>query len=72
MTRKRRKDDGKPRAAKPTPNELAEPQTAEQTAALLVTCRYYGKIFYEGDKVCHEGQLWVCGADGWSDMDEAC
>jgi|HubBroStandDraft_1064217.scaffolds.fasta_scaffold717804_2 hypothetical protein len=55
-----------------TPNDLAEPQTPADHAALAVTCSFLGKTYYLGDKVCWQNVVWVCTADGWDKTGQAC
>jgi hypothetical protein len=55
-----------------TPNHLAEPQTAEDLAALQVTCQFLGKTFYEGNTICYRNSEWQCTADGWVRTGNSC
>jgi hypothetical protein len=55
-----------------TPNELADPQTPADVAALAVTCRFLGKTYYEGDLVCWQNVQWKCTAQGWDKTLQPC
>ena len=54
------------------PNKYAEPRTANQAAAATKTCKYLGKIFYEGDKICYRGGEWRCAEGSWVDTGRSC
>lgn len=54
------------------PNHLAAIQNTEDAAALAVTCQFMSKTFYEGDKICHQQEQWVCTANGWAKTGNAC
>ena len=55
------------------PNKYPEPRTEAQRGALEVTCRYLGKVFYEGDTICYRGDEWECGSTGeWEETGKRC
>ena len=54
------------------PNKYPEPRTQAQAQALVMSCRYLGRIFYEGDTICYRGGQWQCHQGGWSDTGQSC
>lgn len=54
------------------PNRFPNAQTAKDASMAGVSCRYLGRTYYEGDKICWDGAKWICGRDGWGETDEPC
>lgn len=54
------------------PNRKPEAETDAQRAALLTTCMYLGKTFYENDTICYRREQWVCHAGAWEKTGNAC
>lgn len=54
------------------PNELREALTKKQMARLGLTCKFLGKIFYEGDLICYDDKEWVCNSGQWKKTGNQC
>jgi hypothetical protein len=54
------------------PNLFPDAVAASDKAALLSTCRFLGKTFDEGEKICFECDVWVCSAGTWQKTGESC
>lgn len=54
------------------PNLLTEPVLAEHFVALAATCKFLGKTFEEGEKICYRGDEWQCGDGSWHKTGETC
>lgn len=54
------------------PNKYPEPRTQAQAEVLATTCKYLGRIFYEGDTICYRGGQWQCSQGNWVDAGQRC
>lgn len=55
------------------PNRYPDARGKADRARLDVTCRYLGKVFYEGDTICYRRDEWVCAAPGeWRPTGRRC
>lgn len=54
------------------PNRFPEARTEVEAAAVATTCRFLGRIFYEGDTICYQGSEWRCSQGNWAGPGRKC
>jgi hypothetical protein len=54
------------------PNEVSDPITPGHLAALAPTCKFLGKVFYDGDTICYDGFEWQCTNGNWEKTGHSC
>ena len=54
------------------PNKYPDARSEEEREALRSTCRFLGKIFYEGDRICYREREWECAGGEWVETGSDC